>query len=269
MNKGPVPDLSESFLHFLDDEQFNKSRQTYCSEINSNAFHDSGYRWCKVCNKIFCTRCSLVHLLNNQITHTPIDKVFLSKEHLDVEFNRDFDKLNELNQDIELFFNNYKKETIQFNYNEILNTYKDFIKELNTILNNFLTKVKAEFEKFEKNSKNFSKINMRENFVRETLSNIYNRFANIEKNYSKCPNFEPTKMKSYYDELSSAYDDFSKLNDMIRSNNNRNIKTGDTNEGFNKIKNKISVAINQMKTCYLGIKNLCEDKKNCDNNNSK
>ena len=65
MNKGPVPDLSESFLHFLDDEQFNKSRQTYCSEINSNAFHDSGYRWCKVCNKIFCTRCSLVHLLNN------------------------------------------------------------------------------------------------------------------------------------------------------------------------------------------------------------
>ena len=149
-----------------------------------------------------------------------------------------------------------------------MNKCKDFIKDLNVILNNFLNKVKAEFDKFEKNSKNFSNTNLRENFVREAINNMYNRFANIEKNYTKCPKFEPTKLKSYYDDLALSYDEFTKLNDLIKSNKNRNSKTEEVNDEFNKIKNKINIAINQMKTCYLGIKNLCEDnKKNNDNNN--
>lgn len=267
MNKGPAPDLSESFLHFLDDEKFNKSRQTYCSEINSKAFHDSGYRWCKICNKIFCTRCSLVHLLDNQITHTPIDKVFLSKEHLDVEFSREVDKMKELEQDIELYFKNYKKEALQLHINEIMNKYKELMNELLTILNNFQNKIKVEFEKLEKNSKNFCNTNLRENHVREAFNGISNRFSSIEKNYTKCPNFVPNKMKNYYDELASSFEDFSKLNDLIKANNRRSIRTEEISEEFDKLKNKINVAINQMKTCYMGIKNIYDEKKINDNIN--
>jgi len=94
--------FSEPFLNFLN-TGLSKPTKTYCENKNSK-FHDSNYIWCRVCDKIFCTQCSMNHLIANQITHNPSDRIFLRKEHFDVEFNRDFEKLQELKNKINNFF---------------------------------------------------------------------------------------------------------------------------------------------------------------------
>lgn len=263
--KLPIPDLSESFLHFLDDEKFNKNRDTYCEEKSANAYHDSSYRWCKSCNKLYCTRCSLVHLLNNQITHTPIDKVFLSKEHLDVEYMRDSNKLNELKQSIDNYFNNNKKGISEEQYlllNETLQKFKEFAKELFNILDNYQKKIKNEIENIEKNSKNLSGNNLSENYVKSNFSDIKNRFLNIEKKYNKNKNFHPTQMKSYHDELSEAYKEFSKLNDLMKNNNNnKNNCVEEINVEIGKVKNKLNNAINLLKDYSSNVKKLMNEGK--------
>ena len=262
--KGPIPDLSESFLHFLDDEKFNKGRKTYCNEKSSNAYHDSSYRWCKSCDKIFCTRCSLIHLLNNQISHTPIEKVFLSKEHLDVELGRDSNKLNDLKKNIDNFFSNNKKGLSQQQYNTInasLQKFKDFIKELFNIIDNFQKKLKTEIDNIEKTTKNFASTNLRENYVKSAFTEISNKFINIENNYCKNKDFQPTQMKSYYDELSEAYDGLTKLYDLVKSNSSKVNYVDEINSEYDKVKNKLIKAIDFVNNCSNNMRGLLNEEK--------
>ena len=75
-------DISEGFLSFLNDEDFNKNKLTFCKERTPNVYHDSNYKWCKYCDKVICSNCILVHMIDNQITHSPIDKVLPERESL-------------------------------------------------------------------------------------------------------------------------------------------------------------------------------------------
>ena len=100
--------FSEPFLNFLN-TGLSKPTKTYCENKNSK-FHDSNYIWCRVCDKIFCTQCSMNHLLNNQINHKVEQKIFLTKEHFDIELKTDLDMVNKLRDKIIDFFNNKNSE---------------------------------------------------------------------------------------------------------------------------------------------------------------
>jgi len=261
-HESPSPDLSESFLHFLEDEKFNQSRQTFCSINSSNTYHDSSYRWCKICNKIFCTRCSLVHLLDNQITHIPIDKVFLSKEHLDVEFNKDYGKLEELKQNIEVFFTENKNSQNNYNFvNEIIQKFQDFVKELINILEIFKKKIIDEFDNIEKQNRDNAASILKENNVRASFKEIQDMYLNIEKKYMKNPSFNPDQMKLYYDELSLSYEQYTNLNEVISKYVDRIKIDEEINNEFDKLKNKLNIAINHIKSCSTNIRSIYDENK--------
>ena len=136
LNNHVDKNLAESFLHFLEDDNYSNNSQTYCQE-KSNTYHDTSYIWCKVCDKIYCTRCSLNHLIKNQIDHTPSDKAFLRKEHLDVEFHRDCKKINEIQKYIDEFFSKNKNNMSQNEYKslcEIYAKFSEFVKDLSNFL---------------------------------------------------------------------------------------------------------------------------------------
>lgn len=105
-------DLSESFLYFLDNNNSGTNTNTktdasYCQN-NSSVFHDSNYSWCKACNILLCSHCTMNHLLNNQKDHKE-NKIFLSKEVLDYGYNCQYSKLEHLKKDCEDIFNKNNK----------------------------------------------------------------------------------------------------------------------------------------------------------------
>ena len=257
-----ITDLSESFLHFLDDDNFNKNRQTFCEE-RANTYHDSSYIWCKVCNKIFCTRCSLNHLINNQLDHTPTDKVFLRKEHFDVEFSRDYEKLNEIKKSIDDFFNNNNnKDNSPNDYNELnetLTLLKKYAKQLIEIIDDFQKKVKIGLDNIQNKYKSISINNLKEENVRSHFKELNSKFKMIDKNYYNCQSFQPTQLKFYYQYLSSAYDDCKKLNDLIMKNRSKNNYSSEINDECSKFKNILNNAINQVKGCKVTFDKLLND----------
>ena len=253
-------DLTEGFLGFLNDKDFNKNTQTFCNEKTSNSYHDSSYKWCRYCDKIICTNCILNHVLDNQITHIPIDKVFVSKELLDVELNRHITKLVYFKKNIEEYFNDLKKlnkaKTEFDNLNETLQKFKDFMVELFKILKNFENKLKNEIDYIKKASEVIASKNIKENYVKSNLSLLSNKFVNIENNYSKNIKFEPSQMKEYYNQLSEAHEEFAKLNEYFNSNNSSNNNIEEIDDTSNKIKNKLNNGINTLKICSDNIKKL-------------
>ena len=259
-----ITNLSESFLHFLDDDNFNKNRQTFCEE-QSNTYHDSSYIWCKLCDKIFCMRCSLNHLINNQIDHTPSEKIFLRKEHFDVEFNRDLEKLNEIKRNIDEFFTNNNNKNINLNdYNELKETVsllKKFTKQLIEAIDDFQKKIKICLENIQNKYKNISVNNLKEEHVRAHTKELYTQFKIIEKNYYNCQTFHPSQLKFYYENLSSAYNDCKKLNDLIMKNKSKNNYSSEISGECSKFKNILNNAINQVKGCKDNFDKLLNDLK--------
>ena len=257
-----IEDLSESFLHFLEDENFSNNTQTFCEE-KSNSYHDSSYIWCKVCDKIFCTRCSLNHLINNQIDHIPSDKIFLRKEHFDVEFYRESDKLKEIKRNIDEFFNNNSnKDNNQNDYKELFETislFQQYAKQLTDIIEDFHTKIKASLENIKNKYNNIGRTNLKEEHVRGHLKEIWAKFKKIEKNYCKCQTFQPSQLKSYYESLSSGYDDCKKLNDLVIKNMSKNDYSSQICDECSKLKNILNDAINQIKGCKDNFDKLLND----------
>ena len=257
-----ISDLSESFLHFLDDDNFNKNRQTFCEE-KSNSYHDSSYIWCKVCNKIYCTRCSLNHLINNQIDHTPSDKVFLRKEHFDVEFNRECDRLNEIKKNIDELFNNNNKENNQTDYKELYETLSllmKYARQLTEAIDDFQKKIKTVLDNIQNKYKNAGANLLKEENVRSHFKEICAKFKMIEKNYYNSQPFLPTQLKYYYDNLSSGYDDCRKLNELMKKNkSNNNNFSSEISDECNKYKIILNNAINQIKGCKVNFDKLLND----------
>ena len=257
-----LADLSESFLHFLDDENYSKNSQTFCDE-KSNSYHDSSYIWCKVCNKVYCTRCSLNHLINNQIDHNPSDKVFLRKEHFDVEFTRDCEKLNEVKKNIEEFFSkNNNKDFSQSEYKslyETLGRFMEFVKELSVVIENFQKKIRISIDNIQNRSKNFSPNGLREDNVKNLYKEICAKFKSIEKNFYQNQGFLPTQLKAYYDQLSTSYSECKSLNDLIIKNKPWNNYANEIVEECNKIKNIFNNAINNIKGCRINLEKVTND----------
>lgn len=256
-----ISDLSESFLHFLDDDSFNKNRQTFCEE-KIDTYHDSSYIWCKVCNKIFCTRCSLNHLINNQIDHTPSDKVFLRKEHFDVEFSRDCEKINEIKRNIEEFFSKSNKDNSQNEYKyliDALSRFVEFTHDLTNFLDSFQKKIKIALENIQNKSKSIAGNNLREDNVRQHFKDICSKFKMIEKTYFTSQPFLPTQLKPYYDNLSSGYEECQKLNDLLEKNKNRNNFAIEIGDDCNKIKSILNNATSSVKSCKITFEKLIND----------
>ncbi len=258
-----IADLSESFLHFLDDDNYNKNKQTFCEE-KSNSYHDSSYIWCKICNQIFCTRCSLNHLINNQVGHCPSDKVFLRKEHFDVEFNRDNEKINEIKRTIDEIFNksnnNIDKSQLELNsLYEILSKFSELTRDLANFLDNFKNKVKIVVDNIQNKAKNVIGNGLNEDNVRNHFNEICNKFKMIEKNYYLNQQFHPTQLKSYHDNLASGYDDCQKFKDLLENNRTRNNFASEIGDKCNKIRNIMNNALSTIKACKTNFEKLMKD----------
>lgn len=250
-NSNHVPNLTESFLHFLEDENFEQNIQTYCEE-KTNTYHDSSYIWCKVCNKIFCTRCSLSHLINNQIDHSPTDKVFLRKEHFDVEFNRECEKMKEIKQNIDEIFNKNNNNNPQIDVNvlnDILSKFLQFASELTNVINTFQNKVQTALDDIQKKSRNLEANLLIEDNVKSQYSELCTKYNLIQNNFYKPQEFLPTQLKSYHDSLCSGYEKFKKLNDLIMKNKNNKNNFVEISDDFNKIKVILNTALNNAKNC--------------------
>ena len=263
MTNAQLTDLSESFLHFLDDNNFNKNRKTFCDE-KTDLYHDSNYIWCKVCDKIYCTRCSLNHLINNQIDHNPSDKIFLRKEHFDVEFTRDCEKLSEIKKNIEELFcqNNNNKEFSQNEYKTLYKTLDKFVenvKELSLIIENFQKKIKVAIDNLQNKAKNLASNNIREDTFKNCYKEICGKFTMIEKNFYNNQGFLPTQLKSYYENLYTSYKDCKKLNDLIIKNKPLNNQTNEITDECNKLKNNFNNAINVIKNSKLNLEKIVND----------
>ena len=233
--------FSESFLNYLNIG--NITKQTYCEE-KSNKYHDSSYIWCRICDKIFCTQCSMNHLIANQITHNPSDRIFLRKEHFDVEFNRDLEKLKELSNKIINFFS---KKNSEITNNKII-ILKDSLTKLTTLTNelstiiipklkNMINIYKESIDALIKSMKESKVITLEEKKVKIQYQAITDKFTKIEKKYTRNEKFEPKMIKTYYEELLNAYREIQTFNELLNNNDN-------ANNSNNKVANKECEKIN-------------------------
>ena len=256
-----INELSESFLHFLEDDTYNTNNPTFCEE-KSNLYHDSSYVWCKYCNKIFCTRCSLNHLISDQTHHNPIDKTFLRKEHFDVEFNRDHQKINEIKRNMEECFNqNKKKQNSQefLSLYETLSKFSELAKNLSNFLDNFTNKVKIVLDNIQSREKSIMDKGTHEDNVRKNFNDICSKFKMIEKNYYLNPQFSPKQLKVYHDSLASGYEDCQKLKDLLEQYRAMNRFVSEISDKCNKIRNIMNNALSTVKGCKSNFENLIND----------
>jgi len=156
-------DFSRGFLSILSDKEFNRNRKTLC-ESKKITFHNSDYNWCIRCDKIFCTNCSLTHLLENQIGHTPIEEIFINKDKLDAIFEKEvkeslydqyYYNLN-LSSEMQQNEDNFKyikewlkKNNLNCNYSrgQFIGKHEDIMR-LERLLRNEETKLQLPFKKF-------------------------------------------------------------------------------------------------------------------------
>lgn len=254
-------DLSESFLLFIEDKNLNPNTHSLCEE-KINTFHDFGYSWCKVCNKIYCSRCSLNHLINNQIDHSPINKVFFKKEHFDFEFARESEKLNDLKKNIEILFDKSNNNLSQNEYKSLFDAFQNFldsVKDLNIVIENYQKKIKKIIDGIKNKCQNVIPIHLKEETVRCHLKEICDKFKIIEEKYYKNDSFAPTQLKDYHDHLLFCYDEFKKFNDLIFQNKTRDCVTKEINEDFNKIKNYLINGISVIKRCKANVEKCLND----------
>jgi hypothetical protein len=248
--KEPQASFSEPFLNFLN-TGLNKPIKTYC-ENNNSKFHDSNYIWCRICDKIFCTQCSMNHLLNNQINHKVEQKIFLTKEHFDIEFKTDFDMANKLRDKIIDFFNNKNSDLSYDKINslkEVLNKFQMLANELfNNIIPKFIKKYNESISNLLKSLKEVKTFSLNKDNVKIRCQEIITKYKRIEQDYTNNEKFEPKMMKPYYDELASSLRDVLNLDELIENNinnnNNNNANNPDINKEYNNINSNLAQAIN-------------------------
>lgn len=253
-------DLSESFLHFLDCR--NTNNKTFCEE-KTNIYHDSSYLWCKVCNKILCSHCSMAHLLNNQIDHS-VNKIFLNKEHLDCELRNEFSKLEVLQKLSDDFFSKNNQLFIEKHIkslNEILKRFEEFKNDFINLLENFKNKVICStIENINIYIKNYNSNNLNENIIKKNITNLSIKYKNIENKYSKSQEFMPNKIKPYHDELSEAYKCFISLNNEIKClDNSKSSFIKEIDQKCENVKIISNNAINNIKNYTLSFNNFLQD----------
>lgn len=247
LNQDSQFSFSEPFLNYLN-TGINNAPKTYC-EDNTSKYHDSRYVWCRLCDKIFCDQCSMNHLINNQINHCPSENVFLRKEHLDIEFNRDFEKANLLRKKIIYLFRSDGSEISPDKINslkEILNNFQSLANDLfNNIIPKFIKKYNESIENLKSSMKEVKTYSLNKDNVKIRSQEIYRRFEKIGEDYTKNQKFQPKMFKPYYEELMNSFRDFQSLNELIDKNcNNNNADNPDINKEYNNINSNLTQAIN-------------------------
>ena len=260
-------DLSESFLYFLDNNNSGtntntKTNTSYCQN-NSNVFHDSKYSWCKVCNILLCSRCTMNHLLKNQKDHK-VNKIFLDKELLDYEYDSQYKKLEYLRkycEDISNKNNKFLFEKQIQSLNEISQKLEYFKTELVNVIDNFKNNfICNTIENIQRLNKNCSSFLSNVDNLKKNLSELSIKYNDIESKYTKFPEFNPTMIKMYHDELSEGHNLFLNLNkeitDIRQTINDYNKKI---EEKSNQVINISNNAINNIKTFISNLEKCVED----------
>ena len=239
--------LSESFLNYLN-TGINEPFKTYCEGKNSK-YHDSIYIWYRVCDKIFCTQCSFNHLLNNQINHNVNQNIFLRKEHLDVEFKVDYQKVDELKNKIIDFLN--KKNSVSIaDINNLKETLKNFTSLANELVNNIIPKFVQKYNELinnlQKAVKEANSYKINQNNLNNRCKEIIIKLENIKKNYANNDKFEPKMIKSYYEDLNTSYREAQNLNELIEKNieNSNDSNCLNCIKEYDSIRNNLNQAVN-------------------------
>ena len=144
------------------------------------------------------------HLLNNQIDHS-FNNTFLSKEVLDMEYYKDFSKIETLKKITEELFNPKNRNLSELQKNSL----KELIEKINEIKNefiesidNFTKQITTLLENINKNDNNNMDLLLKNgNNIKNDMNAIYNKYTNILNKYTKSQDFKPTNIKLYHDEL--------------------------------------------------------------------
>ena len=245
-------DLSKPSFLFSDNNNSKKVTQFCQNKVNIN--HDSSYLWCKQCNLILCYNCSMNHLLNNQIDHS-FNKIFLSKELLDIEYYKDFSKIETLQKLTEEFFNSQNislSNAQKNNLNDLIKKINDIKNEFIAIIDNFINKMtNMALESINKKDNNnlndiFKK---NENNIKNDMNAIISKYNNILNKYTKSQEFNPNNIKLYHDELFDVYKNVQifvkELSNMKKSRNNIIIGI---ESRFDIVKKNLTNGINYLQT---------------------
>ena len=191
------------------------------------------------------------HLFNNQINHKVEQKIFLTKEHFDIELKTDLDMVNKLRDKIIDFFNNKNSELSCDKINslkEALNRFQSIANELfNNIIPKFVKKYNDSITNLLKSLKEVKTFSLNKDNVKIRCQEIINKYKKMEQDYTKNENFQPKMMKHYYEELVSTLRDATNLNELIDNNvnnNNNNANNPDVNKEYNSINSNLTQAIN-------------------------
>ena len=255
LNQNSNVSFAEPFLGYLN-TGLDKPIKTLC-ENGSSKYHDSYYRWCRVCDKMFCIKCSMDHLINNQINHCPYEKVFLSKENLDIEFNLDFGKAKQLINKVKALFNSdnsdISSETIK-SLKDVLNQFQSLANDLfNNIIPKFIKKYNDSIENLKKSLREAKTFTLNKEKVKIRTQEIFKRYESIENNNLKSKEIQSkTQLKHYYEELMNSYHDLQSFNELIDNNCNNN--SIDSNQNIKKEYNIINSNLTQAITIIDGFK---------------
>ena len=192
--------ISDEFLSIVKDK--NKNIETFCQEEKKD-FHNSEFIWCEKCDKVICTNCSYEHLMKNQIVHRPIEAVFFNKEKLDIEYQRNKEKLKKFEE----ISNKYFKilSTLYFIYKSFHSFSEGMCKFLSNLKNKLDKKLSllypGKLKEFEEKYE----------IINSTLLKLKDNYENIQKNYFQKNNFNAKLIKNYFYDLKKNHEQFIKI----------------------------------------------------------
>ena len=107
-----------------------------------------------------------------------------------------------------------------------MNSLKDALDKFRALSNELFTNIIPKFiqiynegiQKLLNNIKNVKNYGLNEENVNIRYQEIFNKFTQIEKNYTKNEKFEPKMLKHYHDDLIDAYIGIKNLNELINKN---------------------------------------------------
>ena len=186
--------------------------------------------------------------MNNQIGHTPAQSVLFKKEELDIEYQRNLEKLNK----IEIIINKILDKnlaTIDIGdvLRQLLSELDNYIPKYCILLNNLRTylKIKINNLKLYEDSNLYEK---NQNIKKERINIIHKKFNNIENNYFNCKNFEPVQMKLYYDELKECHNEYMNLYNYFEKDiKNYNMNNIIDKNDLDNLKDLINITLDNMK----------------------
>ena len=241
-----LPLFSDDFLN-VKEQELNKNKVTLCQEENKN-FHNSEFIWCEKCNKIICTNCSYDHLMKNQIIHTPIESVFFNKEKLDIEYQRNEEKLKKFEEMSTKYF-----KTVNTLY-ILCKSFYSFTEGMCKFFNNI--KINLDKKLSFLYSGKLSEFEQKQEIIVSKIIKLKQNYDNIKNNYFQSNNFNAKLIQKYFDELKQNHkqfiqiykyseNDLQKYDNLLNVLNNNNVNLNDLAKFVEKIMNDLNPILEQ------------------------